>query len=151
MSITEEMHEELMNHVFDSVKIAADYIEKENEINHIYICASYEAGLTGVDAFYEVEKKIINTDQIKGRTSDEQGDLSSDLLDKISDLIESFRKHKQDVPTQIRIIYSFENEKVNCDYKYEPYWSHNDDYLDNFFEKDFFNEWRQEIENQLNS
>ena len=121
--------EDSINAIFKSmVEIGYEYIEfnKNNEVDTIYVFVSLEMSQY-FDFFYKINDKIVKRHlvnenlSVKIDDSDERDDGLMDLgFEDIEKLISTCSKFNQEIPNQIRIVYSLSNEDFNAQLNYEP-------------------------------
>ena len=125
----------------DMVSICLDYVEKKAD--KIYIYASYEAKTISCDFFYSVNGKIYKKSELpKGYdvNVDRQMSCLDIMLDDMEKLISACSEYEAEMPTEIKIIYDVNNNKLCANYQYDEIYSKTEKCADDMVEI-----WYQEI------
>ncbi|WP_230160467.1 MULTISPECIES: DUF600 domain-containing protein [Peribacillus] len=101
--------------------------------NKIYIYCSHEEGLVSNDFFYNINGKIVERHKLNDALVNEEDnanfsyDISVDrqkavvkiINENIKELIKLCRKYDREMPTEIKIVYDVQANKLAADYKYD--------------------------------
>jgi hypothetical protein len=115
----------------DMVSICLEYVFER--ANKIYIYCSHEEGLVSNDFFYNINGKIVERHKLNDALVNEEGnanfsyDISVDrqkavvkiINENIKELIKLCRKYDREMPTEIKIVYDVQANKLAADYKYD--------------------------------
>lgn len=115
----------------DMVSICLEYVFER--ANKIYIYCSHEEGLVSNDFFYNINRKIVERHKLNDALVNEEGnanfsyDISVDrqkavvkiINQNIKELIKLCRKYDREMPTEIKIVYDVQANKLAADYKYD--------------------------------
>lgn len=115
----------------DMVSICLEYVFER--ANKIYIYCSHEEGLVSNDFFYNINGKIVERHKLNDALVNEEGnanfsyDISGDrqkavvkiINQNIKELIKLCRKYDREMPTEIKIVYDVQANKLAADYKYD--------------------------------
>ncbi|KWW21742.1 hypothetical protein AS888_04345 [Peribacillus simplex] len=115
----------------DMVSICLEYVFER--ANKIYIYCSHEEGLVSNDFFYNINGKIVERHKLNDALVNEEGnanfsyDISVDrqkavvkiINQNIKELIKLCRKYYREMPTEIKIVYDVQANKLAADYKYD--------------------------------
>jgi poly(A) polymerase Pap1 len=115
----------------DMVSICLEYVFER--ANKIYIYCSHEEGLVSNDFFYNINGKIVERHKLNDALVNEEGnanfsyDISVDrqkavvkiINQNIKELIKLCRKYDREMPTEIKIVYDVQANKLAADYKYD--------------------------------
>lgn len=115
----------------DMVSICLEYVFER--ANKIYIYCSHEEGLVTNDFFYNINGKIVERHKLNDALVNEEGnanfsyDISVDrqkavvkiINQNIKELIKLCRKYDREMPTEIKIVYDVQANKLAADYKYD--------------------------------
>lgn len=115
----------------DMVSICLEYVFER--ANKIYIYCSHEEGLVSNDFFYNINGKIVERHKLNDALVNEEDnanfsyDISVDrqkavvkiINQNIKELIKLCRKYDREVPTEIKIVYDVQANKLAADYKYD--------------------------------
>lgn len=115
----------------DMVSICLEYVFER--ANKIYIYCSYEEDLVSNDFFYNINGKIVERHKLNDALVNEEGnanfsyDISVDrqkavvkiINQNIKELIKLCRKYDREMPTEIKIVYDVQANKLAADYKYD--------------------------------
>jgi poly(A) polymerase Pap1 len=115
----------------DMVSICLEYVFER--ANKIYIYCSHEEGLVSNDFFYNINGKIVERHKLNDALVNEEGnanlsyDISVDrqkavvkiINQNIKELIKLCRKYDREMPTEIKIVYDVQANKLTADYKYD--------------------------------
>ncbi|MBT2646724.1 MULTISPECIES: DUF600 domain-containing protein [Bacillaceae] len=113
------------------VSICLEYVFER--ANKIYIYCSHEEGLVSNDFFYNINGKIVERHKLNDALVNEEGnanfsyDISVDrqkavvkiINQNIKELIKLCRKYDREMPTEIKIVYDVQANKLAADYKYD--------------------------------
>ncbi|MEW5553359.1 DUF600 domain-containing protein [Peribacillus frigoritolerans] len=113
------------------VSICLEYVFER--ANKIYIYCSHEEGLVSNDFFYNINGKIVERHKLNDALVNEEDnanfsyDISVDrqkavvkiINQNIKELIKLCRKYDREVPTEIKIVYDVQANKLAADYKYD--------------------------------
>ncbi|MGJ3197240.1 DUF600 domain-containing protein [Peribacillus frigoritolerans] len=113
------------------VSICLEYVFER--ANKIYIYCSYEEDLVSNDFFYNINGKIVERHKLNDALVNEEGnanfsyDISVDrqkavvkiINQNIKELIKLCRKYDREMPTEIKIVYDVQANKLAADYKYD--------------------------------
>lgn len=115
----------------DMVSICLEYVFER--ANKIYIYCSHEEGLVSNAFFYNINGKIVERHKLNDALVNEEGnanfsyDISVDrqkavvkiINQNIKELIKLCRKYDREMPTEIKIVYDVQANKLAADYKYD--------------------------------
>ena len=115
----------------DMDSICLEYVFER--ANKIYIYCSHEEGLVSNDFFYNINGKIVERHKLNDALVNEEGnanfsyDISVDrqkavvkiINQNIKELIKLCRKYDREMPTEIKIVYDVQANKLAADYKYD--------------------------------
>jgi len=115
----------------DMVLICLEYVFER--ANKIYIYCSHEEGLVSNDFFYNINGKVVERHRLNDALVNEEGnanfsyDISVDrqkavvkiINQNIKELIKLCRKYDREMPTEIKIVYDVQANKLAADYKYD--------------------------------
>lgn len=115
----------------DMVSICLEYVFER--ANKIFIYCSHEEGLVSNDFFYNINGKIVERHKLNDALVNEEGnanfsyDISVDrqkavvkiINENIKELIILCRKYDREMPTEIKIVYDVQANKLAADYKYD--------------------------------
>jgi hypothetical protein len=115
----------------DMVSICLEYVFER--ANKIYIYCSHEEGLVSNDFFYNINGKVVERHKLNDALVNEEGnanfsyDISVDrqkavvkiINQNIKELIKLCRKYDREMPTEIKIVYDVQANKLAADYKYD--------------------------------
>ncbi len=115
----------------DMVSVCLEYVFER--ANKIYIYCSHEEGLVSNDFFYNINGKIVERHKLNDALVNEEGnanfsyDISVDrqkavvkiINQNIKELIKLCRKYDREMPTEIKIVYDVQANKLAADYKYD--------------------------------
>ncbi len=122
----------------DIVSICLEYVYER--ANKIYIYCSYEEGLISNDFFYNINDRIVERHKLNDTLIKEDGNFSYDVSverqkaivkiinENIKKMIKLCNKYKHEMPTEIKIVYDVQANKLTAEYTYEPVYtndSHN--------------------------
>ncbi|MGE7184034.1 DUF600 domain-containing protein [Peribacillus sp. NPDC006672] len=113
------------------VSICLEYVFERS--NKIYIYCSYEEGLVSNDFFYNINGKIVERHKLNDALVTEEGnanfsyDISVNrqkavvkiINENIKEMINLCKKHDREMPTQIKLVYDVQANKLAADYQYE--------------------------------
>ncbi|WP_459735139.1 DUF600 domain-containing protein [Peribacillus sp. N1] len=113
------------------VSICLEYVFER--ANKIFIYCSHEEGLVSNDFFYNINGKIVERHKLNDALVNEEGnanfsyDISVDrqkavvkiINENIKELIILCRKYDREMPTEIKIFYDVQANKLAADYKYD--------------------------------
>jgi poly(A) polymerase Pap1 len=115
----------------DMVSICLEYVFER--ANKIYIYCSHEEGLVSNDFFYNINGKIVERHKLNDALVNEEVnanfsyDISVDrqkavvkiINENIKEFIKLCRKYDREMPTEIKIVYDVQANKLAADYKYD--------------------------------
>nr|WP_314477589.1 hypothetical protein [uncultured Pseudomonas sp.] len=115
----------------DMASIALEYIE--HRADEIYIYAANEDGMTAFDVLYKINGTIVEKENINSalKTGEPQYDTSENRmnsmldigLDDLESLEEKCNELKQEVPSEMRIHYVVESNKMRAKLRYDKVFS----------------------------
>ncbi|MGG3622328.1 DUF600 domain-containing protein [Bacillus gobiensis] len=98
-----------------------------------YIYCSHEEGLVANDFFYNINGKVVERHKLNDALVNEEGngnfsyDISVDrqkavvrrINENIKEMIKLCKKYDREMPTEIKIVYDVQANKLSADYKYD--------------------------------
>ena len=138
-----KFHEEVFNAVGDIVHECYNYLSKEeaDDLEVIYAIGNLEKNLFQFKPFYQIKNRLLFHTQLNNKDTYESQikiqQLGTEFLVELEEIFDSF---DQKSPTQIKIQYYSNEEKVEYQFEYNLLWSNTDDIFPNTLEKRYFNE-----------
>ncbi|WP_163583488.1 immunity protein YezG family protein [Gracilibacillus saliphilus] len=137
------------------VSICLEYVFER--ANKIYIYCSYEEGLISSDFFYNINGKIVERHKLNDAINDVENienfsyDTSVDrqkavvkiINDNIKEMIKLCNKYNREMPTEIKLIYDVQGNKLTANYQYDLVHTNNP----NQTAKSIARSWFEEIKN----
>lgn len=131
----------------DMVSICLEYVGKRAE--KIYIYCSCEKGVISSGFFYKIGGKIFHKHRLNDALENDAREYDVSIIRQkkainiincdIEELKKLCQKYKMDMPTQIKLTYDIEANKLNADYSYDLIYSDDADKISD----DVFEEWYQ--------
>ena len=137
----------------DMIQLALEYAERVGQkVDTVYIYCSFET-MYSFDVFYkDDENNIVMLHELsnKGMSESEIDNLIFSVLKlgnkDLQDIHKICQKYNQPMPTQIKLIYDHKQNKVKGKYSYDLFYSNSDTLTaDDIFEQ-WYNEVKEEIE-----
>ena len=105
------------------VQVCFEYVNFDSEnVQKIFIYVSTELDTIWFNTFYKINDELHRKHKV-GEKYDTSSEMQYKLIEVANSinqkLIQNFRKHSKDVPTELRITYAVEGGKFNCDLKYD--------------------------------
>ncbi|MDO5969887.1 hypothetical protein Q4Q35_08705 [Flavivirga aquimarina] len=113
----EKLTKELAELCFEYVDYDSQNVEK------IFIFCSTELDTIWFNTFYKINSRIVKKHKVGDRfnANDEKQILLNKEANKIiQKLIQNFKLHSKDLPSDFKIIYEIEGSKFDCKMSYEP-------------------------------
>lgn len=113
----------------DMVSICLEYVSER--ANKIYIYCSHEEGFISNDFFYDINGHILERHKLNDVLSDGEEKFLYDtsverqkavvriINDDIKEMIKLCKKYDREMPTEIKIIYDVQANKIVANYKYD--------------------------------
>lgn len=136
----------------DMVAIALEYVD--NQADKIYIYCSYEPTMYSFNVFYEISGEIVHKHKLNDLSeSTYQYDISKErqrtLLKIGTENLKSIHSYckefNQEMPTEMKLCYDVQRNKLEGKYRYDLIYTHDDDLLP----MNIFNQWYAEIKNRV--
>ena len=116
----------------------------EGKVDAVFVYGSYEEQVVSFNAFYEMDEGLYLLSEL----ADLGLDLAFDRANQYyqlgaSDMLrlsEVFQKYGQEIPTQVKMYYSFKTQEFSLNYDYELHFSN----VKTLSSNDIFKEWFQE-------
>ena len=132
----------------DMVSVCLDYLKKcgveISAANNIYIHCSYERSRT-CNFFFRISGKMVQrhkvSDTARDREKGYQGKALDSLIENLYELGDICKQHEKPMPTEIRLVYDIQENRLEAAYKYDPI-------VDTDKEKlaaDFAEEWFEQL------
>lgn len=113
------------------IEVCYEYVNYDSKnVEEIYIYCSTESSTIWYDSFFRINGSIIERHKVGDEyhiTDQKQLSLVKVSNSIIQELIVNFKKHSKDVPTEIKIIYTIEGGKFDCQLAYVTIWKNNPD------------------------
>lgn len=135
-----QKNQELMSKVFedyfseiqtDMVSICLEYVEERAE--KIYIYCSFEEGIVSSDYFYNINGKVVERHKLNDMLSSgennydvsvqRQSGVVKILNMDIKSVINLCKEYNREIPTEMKLIYNIEENRLKAEYKYELVYS----------------------------
>lgn len=123
----------------DMVFLSLDFCE--HSVDKVFIHCSNESNCISSNIFFQKENKKLNRNQIKTQSDIEQKNFIHSINSKIKELELLCIANKQNVPTEIKMIYEVKTKHLITDFCYEKLYSNTDDKV----VQDVFDEWYNSI------
>lgn len=130
----------------DMIEICLEYVDDRADV--VYVYASYEDDTISCDYFYEIGSSVIERHRLNDLqgyvydTSIQRQKACMDILvEDVQKLITVCNEHGREMPTEIKLIYDVNNNKINANYDYEEKYS----FSDAKTADDIAEEWFEEI------
>ena len=145
MKVFEDYFSELQS---DIVSVCLEYVE--NRAEKIYILCSHEDGVISNSWFYKLNNTIVHKHKLNEviGEGERQFDVSVDrqravlkiIQQDIKEISNLCKKYSREVPTQIKLVYDIQQNKLSADIRYDLIYSDKKDkaWLD------VFEEWYKE-------
>lgn len=132
----------------DMISIALEY--SDYKADKVYILASCEINSFYFNVFFKIGELYYKKHQLKAFQVDTSINRQSQLVDiALNDYIklcEAFSDNNREVPTQLKIIYDHKHQKASGKFSYHLHFSNSDVLTaDDIFEQ-WYNEVKEEIE-----
>ena len=116
----------------------------EGKVDAVFVYGSYEEQVVSFNAFYEMDEGLYLLSELAALGLD----LAFDRANQYSQLgasdmlrlLEVFQKYGQEIPTQVKMYYSFKTREFSLNYDYELHFSN----VETLSSNDIFEEWFQE-------
>jgi len=147
-----KFHKEVFHEVGDVIQECCNYLndDEAEELNVIYAIGSMEGNWTSFKVFFQIQNKLFEIHQIKDKDNYESQmailDSGIEFLERLKTI---FKSYDQPLPTQIKIQFFAESEKVKYNFEYDLLWSNRIE--EGFLSEDLYDEWFEKIKNNLNS
>ena len=115
----------------DMVSICLEYVEDRAE--KIYIYCSFEEGIVSSDYFYNIKGQIVERHKLNDALSSgennydvsvqRQSGVVKVLNMDIKSVLKLCKEYNRDMPTEMKLIYSIEENSLKAEYKYELVYS----------------------------
>ena len=125
----------------DMVSICLEYVE--DKANKLYIYASYEQNAIVCNFFYNINGMLYRKHKLPNGydvSIGRQRACMNILLEDMRELISVCEEFGADMPTEIKIIYDIDKNKLDAAYRYENVHSHTKKSAN-----DIMDEWYNEI------
>ena len=135
-----QKNQELMSKVFedyfseiqtDMVSICLEYVEERAEKTYIY--CSFEEGIVSSDYFYNINGKVVERHKLNDMLSSgennydvsvqRQSGVVKILNMDIKSVINLCKEYNREIPTEMKLIYNIEENRLKAEYKYELVYS----------------------------
>lgn len=124
----------------DMISICLEYAE--NKCDKVYIYCSCENNNIACNFFYQVNGEAYKKHQLPvgyDTSINRQMSCLKILVNDVKKLISVCKVYKADMPTEMKILYDNENNKVNASYQYEYVYTNTDKSAN-----DIFDDWCQQ-------
>lgn len=125
------------------VSICLEYVLER--ASKIYIYCSHEEGLISNNFFYNINGKVVERHRLNDALVTEKSnenfsyDVSVEgqkavvkiINDNIKEMIKLCRKYDQEMPTEIKLVYDVQANKLTADYKYSLVHTHDSNKMAN--------------------
>ncbi|MEK4715662.1 MULTISPECIES: DUF600 domain-containing protein [Sporosarcina] len=115
----------------DMVSICLEYVEERAE--KIYIYCSFEEGIVSSDYFYNINGKVVERHKLNDMLSSgennydvsvqRQSGVVKILNMDIKSVINLCKEYNREIPTEMKLIYNIEENRLKAEYKYELVYS----------------------------
>tara|TARA_R110002020_G_scaffold323714_2_gene539540 strand:- start:3429 stop:3902 length:474 start_codon:yes stop_codon:yes gene_type:complete len=113
------------------VEVCFEYVKYDSKnVDEIYIYCSTECSTIWFDAFFRLNGSIVKRHKVGDKyeiTDQKQLSLVKVSNKIIQQLIDNFKKYSKEVPTEIKIVYTIDGGKFDCNLTYETIWENNPD------------------------
>ncbi|WP_080874120.1 DUF600 domain-containing protein [Oceanobacillus timonensis] len=132
----------------DMISIALEYVN--NDADKIYVYCSYEPEVYYFNVFYQIKGQIVHKHELNNifkdtyDTSIERQKVVMKVgREDLEKILGACVEYKREMPTEMKLFYDVNLNKLQGEYKYNLIYSQTDDLLPN----DIFNRWMEEIKN----
>ena len=125
----------------DMVSICLEYVE--NKANMLYVYASFEQNKITCNFFCCINGKLYKKHQLPNGydvSVERQRACLNILIEDMKEMVSVCNEYNVDMPTEIKIIYDVDNNKLNASYQYENIFSDTKKSAN-----DIVNDWYKEI------
>lgn len=136
--------DEFMEIQADLISLCLDAVE--NKVDKIYAYASIERKTTMFDVFFEVDKHVLNRNEI-GMDQDIQLDVLGTGIEELERMREVCAKYKQKTPTEMKMYYDVNTGAYTANYQYHEICSHKTGVLPDHVFDAWYEKIKGEVEN----
>lgn len=125
----------------DMISICLEYVENKADIIYIYV--SYEENTISCNYFYKINSNLYKKHELPKEYDTSiarQKACLNVIIDDIKKMIAICEEYNTEMPTEIKIVYDVNKNKINASYQYENILSNTEK---NFH--DIVEAWYQEI------
>ncbi|TDL32775.1 DUF600 domain-containing protein [Jeotgalibacillus sp. S-D1] len=119
----------------DMVSICLEYLD--DKANMVYIYCSYEEGLISSDFFYKINGKVLERHKLNDAIDEEDNEREISynvsierqrgvikIINKnIEEIIHLCKKYNREMPSEMKLIYNVDTNKLKANYKYDLVYS----------------------------
>ena len=114
----------------DMISICMEYVDYREEVETVFVYASWENGWRGCGVFFKVNGKIVSRGnglmyalQDKGYSLDVSSQRQRSMLDILNEdhikINEVCKKFGREMPTEMKLIYDVKSGQFSADYQYD--------------------------------
>lgn len=134
----------------DMIAICLEYVE--NRAEEIFIYSSYENKMISCDYFYKIAGNIMQRHKLPNGydTSIQRQKACMKILNEdMKKIIHLCKEFKQDIPTEMKIVYCISQNSVAANYKYDVVYSNDPEKTADDMAEEWFIKEKEKLEKEI--